>query len=232
MEGIYFSSVSPYRFHSSYWCRYDFADDAVTSESAIFILFLNCVWSLLQEQSLIFEFNEEFLIFLADSIYDSRFGTFLFENEKARAKHPNLPSIFDHIQANKNVYINPFFDKAFNASITLLKPVTPRPPIWTRYMLRWNWNILRIYTKVRGDIEAIKTSTQRLPSDVSLKLQNNFFYFTDEFDSGLSFLRSLSVINNPMMTIPPSLCTLTDLTKLTLDDNNLLVVLSSLTLLD
>lgn len=185
---------------------------------------MNCVWSLLQEHTLTFEFNEEFLIFLADSIYDSRFGTFLFENEKSRSKHPNLPSVFDHIQSSKPLFSNIFFDKTLNASIPLLKPATPRPPIWTRYMLRWNWTILRIYTKVRGDITAIKTSTQRLPSDVSLKLQNNFFYFTDEFDSGLSFLRSLSLINNPMMTIPPSLCTLTDLTKLTLDDNNLLVV--------
>ena len=31
-----------------------------------------------------FEFNEHFLLFLADSVYSGRFGTFLFDNEKQR----------------------------------------------------------------------------------------------------------------------------------------------------
>jgi hypothetical protein len=42
------------------------------------------VWQLWNSSPQSFEFNEDFLLFVIDSVYDSRFGTFLVENARER----------------------------------------------------------------------------------------------------------------------------------------------------
>lgn len=73
-------------FHLISYPSYDFASDASSSQSAIFFHFCNCVWELIQETPFEFEFSDDLLIFLLDSLYDSRYGTFLYENESQRVK--------------------------------------------------------------------------------------------------------------------------------------------------
>jgi hypothetical protein len=47
--------------------------------------FTTCsVWQLWNSSPQSFEFNEDFLLFVIDSVYDSRFGTFLVENARER----------------------------------------------------------------------------------------------------------------------------------------------------
>lgn len=45
---------------------------------------ITSVWQLWNSSPQSFEFNEDFLLFVMDSVYDSRFGTFLVENAKER----------------------------------------------------------------------------------------------------------------------------------------------------
>lgn len=45
--------------------------------SPVFLLFLDCVWQIMQQFACSFEFNEDFLILVMDHVYGSEFGTFL-----------------------------------------------------------------------------------------------------------------------------------------------------------
>lgn len=50
----------------------------------IFLLFLDAVWKVTVQFPTAFEFNENFLITVCDSVYNCRFGTFLYNSEKER----------------------------------------------------------------------------------------------------------------------------------------------------
>jgi myotubularin-related protein 1/2 len=56
-----------------------------------------------------FEFNERFLLFLADNVYSCRFGTFLFNSCKERREHDvhnRTVSIWTHVEEHLDLYQN------------------------------------------------------------------------------------------------------------------------------
>merc|ERR1712048_211245 len=63
------------------------AENTSNDFSPIFIQFLDCTWQLMQQFPKAFEFNSEFLMFLADEVYSCRFGTFLFNCEQDRKEY-------------------------------------------------------------------------------------------------------------------------------------------------
>ncbi|GAB6023083.1 hypothetical protein CHUAL_007174 [Chamberlinius hualienensis] len=89
-------------------------------ESPVFLLFLDCVWQMLQQCPAAFEFNEIYLTTVWDSAHISIFETFLFDSEYDRRRgrnlthqHPDLRSVWDwHVQFNKSQimdFINPLY---------------------------------------------------------------------------------------------------------------------------
>ena len=52
--------------------------------------FLDCVYQLLEQYPLDFEFNEILLLDTIDNLYSGRFGTFFFNNERER-REQKLP---------------------------------------------------------------------------------------------------------------------------------------------
>uniref|UniRef100_A0A0K0E3G7 phosphatidylinositol-3,5-bisphosphate 3-phosphatase n=1 Tax=Strongyloides stercoralis TaxID=6248 RepID=A0A0K0E3G7_STRER len=78
--------------------------------SPIFLQFLECVWQIYNNYTSYFEFNEHYLLFLAEELYSCRFGTFLFNNECERIKEHHCPtttvSIWTHIYNNYKEFIN------------------------------------------------------------------------------------------------------------------------------
>lgn len=121
------------------------------SQSAIFFHFVYCVWHLAQEHPSSFEFNEELLLLLMNSLYDSRFGTFLFENERARNKiETPLPSLWEFATSpsSRKAYINPYYEAPSSIQPSLLISSSARVGVWTRYLLQWNWSLRHIYLKV------------------------------------------------------------------------------------
>ncbi|XP_041929514.1 myotubularin-related protein 10 isoform X1 [Alosa sapidissima] len=56
-------------------------------ESPLFLLFLDCVWQLLNQYPSAFEFTETYLTVLSDSVWIPVFSTFLFNCPKQRAEH-------------------------------------------------------------------------------------------------------------------------------------------------
>ncbi|XP_029353943.1 myotubularin-related protein 10 isoform X2 [Echeneis naucrates] len=56
-------------------------------ESPLFMLFLDCVWQMMNQYPAAFEFTEAYLIVLSDSMWIPLFSTFLFNSPKQRAQH-------------------------------------------------------------------------------------------------------------------------------------------------
>lgn len=91
-------------------------DDAGTSQRApIFPQFLDMVYQLTQQFPCAFEFNERFLVFLLEHLYDCQFGTFLCnsqkEREESRLKEKTV-SIWSFIVNNNHKkfdFVNPFY---------------------------------------------------------------------------------------------------------------------------
>jgi len=58
--------------------------------SPVFLQFLDCVWQIVMQFPTAFEFTEELLIFIADSLYNCQYGTFLGDCELERAEFKNV----------------------------------------------------------------------------------------------------------------------------------------------
>lgn len=51
------------------------------------MLFLDCVWQLMNQYPAAFEFTETYLIILSDSMWIPLFSTFLFNSPRQQAQH-------------------------------------------------------------------------------------------------------------------------------------------------
>ncbi|XP_042331481.1 myotubularin-related protein 10 isoform X1 [Sceloporus undulatus] len=67
-------------------------------ESPLFLLFLDCIWQLLEQYPSAFEFSEAYLTILYDSTRISLFGTFLFNSPHQRVKQSTEFAISKNIQ--------------------------------------------------------------------------------------------------------------------------------------
>lgn len=56
-------------------------------KSPLFMLFLDCVWQMMNQYPAAFEFTETYLTVLSDSMWIPLFSTFLFSSPKQRAQH-------------------------------------------------------------------------------------------------------------------------------------------------
>jgi hypothetical protein len=87
----------------------------------IFIQWLDCVWQLFTQFPAEFEFNEEFLIFIADALYSCQFGTFLCDSECERMEiRSKTVSVWTFVNLPENIihFMNPFYkEKIFTSSL-------------------------------------------------------------------------------------------------------------------
>lgn len=105
--------------------------------SPIFLQWLDCMFQLLTQNPYSFEFNSELLLFLAEEVYNGKYGTFLFNKEKDRKifkLHENTISIWNDVLNSKNKFLNPFYKDNTNQTLTfdvrLIK-------FWDEYFLRF-----------------------------------------------------------------------------------------------
>jgi len=77
--------------------------EAKSSESPIFLLFIDCLHQLVLQFPIKFEYTEHFLILLVDCTYSSLFATFIFNSDQqfqSSEKEVNLISAWDFIASN------------------------------------------------------------------------------------------------------------------------------------
>ena len=88
-------------------------DQSEDQRSPIFLQFLDCVHQVLHQFPQCFEFNNEFLLFLAVSSTTNQFGTFMFNNENERRVYDadeKTTSVWSDVFMNIDKYRNPFYD--------------------------------------------------------------------------------------------------------------------------
>ncbi|KAI6240215.1 BMA-MTM-9, isoform c [Aphelenchoides fujianensis] len=143
-----------------------FAQGMITGvhESPIFLSFLDCVWQLQRQYPSSFEFNQEFLILLAEHAYASEFGSFLGNNEAEKARHgvkERTASLWSYVNHPKVLvaYINPVY-KPYDS--TLFPSVAAQSIVlWERFYLRWQRNWAK-FDEIFDTMTAWKTRANEL----------------------------------------------------------------------
>jgi len=108
--------------------------------SPIFLQFLDAVHQLLLQNPNSFEFNEKFLLFLANNYNLNLYGTFMFNNDKHRrdnkAKEMTI-SVWTEIYRNYEPYINIYYSPN---SVKILKPnfAYYNIKLWTEFFMQNN----------------------------------------------------------------------------------------------
>ncbi|CAI5726515.1 unnamed protein product [Hyaloperonospora brassicae] len=121
------------------------SDASNDQRSPVFLLWLDCVWQYLRQYPTECEFNESFLLTLADHVYSCKFGTFMFDCERQRndffAKH-RVFSIWSEVNSHSDRFVNPMY--APSEHVTLLSPSTLSKNIklWKGYFCRWDPTII------------------------------------------------------------------------------------------
>jgi len=78
--------------------------------SPVFLLFIDCVYQLKRQFPMAFQFNVKFLVLLVDSIYEGRFGNFLYNCEKQRfqaALHERTYSLWESLLNTGSEFASP-----------------------------------------------------------------------------------------------------------------------------
>ena len=105
--------------------------------SPIFLQWLDCIYQIIEQNCSKFEFNINLLLFIAENLYNGKYGTFLFNSEKERkdnnAKEKTI-SIWTEILENENEFINPIYDENNDQPIQInYKKIK----LWKEYFLRF-----------------------------------------------------------------------------------------------
>ena len=114
-------------------------NEGENERSPIFLQFLDCIFQLMIQFPTEFEFNSEFLLFIAKYYNVNLFGNFLYNNEKERTEKKakeNTASIWTYLLNNKEKYGNPLYS-AKNCQ-KILKPnfAYYSYKLWTAYFMR------------------------------------------------------------------------------------------------
>ncbi|KAL9642592.1 hypothetical protein ABK040_011157 [Willaertia magna] len=115
----------------------------------IFVQFMDCVYQLVRQHPTCFEYNENFLIFVLDQLYNCRFGNFLFDTERERVKfhvYDKTCSLWTYL-LNRRVllemegtdknYVNPFYDPENTNMIIYYDLRHSSLNLWSTYWLRY-----------------------------------------------------------------------------------------------
>ena len=114
-------------------------NEGETERSPIFLQFLDCIYQLIVQFPTEFEFNTDYLLFIAKNYNVNLFGTFMFNNEEERVKNKAkevTPSVWTYLLNNKEKYVNPLY-----SSNNCKKIITPNYAyysykLWTSYFMR------------------------------------------------------------------------------------------------
>ncbi|CAD0195586.1 unnamed protein product [Chrysodeixis includens] len=120
--------------------------------SPVFVQWVDCVWQLQQQFPTAFEFTERLLITIVDHLYSCRFGTFLFNTERERAKEEvktKTVSLWSYINSRQELYLNPLYWGPTAASSPTTQGARPHVvlvpvaslrviKLWKALYCRWN----------------------------------------------------------------------------------------------
>ncbi|GMR53652.1 hypothetical protein PMAYCL1PPCAC_23847, partial [Pristionchus mayeri] len=111
--------------------------------SPIFIQFLDCVFQIISQFPVYFEFTESLLLEVANHLYSGRFGTFLFNSEKERLLDNNCAtttvSLWTDVMRRKKEWMNPLY---LPGTVLQINPSHRCIQVWISYHGRHNDEII------------------------------------------------------------------------------------------
>jgi len=135
--------------------------------SPVFLLFLDCVWQIMQQFQCSFEFNEDFLILLLDHAYGSEFGTFLGNSPKEMDQlgfaqkttslwsYTNRPEVLEEC-------MNPVYEP--NEKVIWPSVAPQSLELWESVYLRWTVD-MRFKEKAKERLKFIRNEQKRLRAE-------------------------------------------------------------------
>ena len=114
-------------------------NEGENERSPIFLQFLDCIYQLLIQFPTEFEFNPDYLLFIAKYYNVNVFGTFMFNNEEERVKNnakETTPSIWTYLLNNKGKYTNPLYSANNSKRIITPNYAYYSYKLWTSYFMR------------------------------------------------------------------------------------------------
>ena len=109
----------------------------------VFIQFLDCLYQLILQFPANFEYNKDFLLFLAEESQSNKYGSFLFNNEKEyKEEQNNTKSIWFDIMKNKNKYTSIFYKPELKKHPRLFPNFSLyKLAIWNELYFKYNQSI-------------------------------------------------------------------------------------------
>lgn len=114
-----------------------------SQKSPIFIQFLDCIFQMMSQFPLSFEFNVKFLTEIAYHLYSCYFGTFLVDNITERNKNKldeRTVSVWSFLLASKEKFVNPFYRESQQIDMNELwpNPSLKVLKLWKEHFLAYN----------------------------------------------------------------------------------------------
>ncbi len=120
------------------------SDEDSEERAPCFLLFIDCIWQLIHIFPKMFEFNENFLVCIADSVLCCKYGTFLCDSEayqKQMLLEQKSISLWEYVNENFEKFKNVSFDS--NPDNSLSKCFLPHESIVSKQVTLWNSYYLR-----------------------------------------------------------------------------------------
>ncbi|KAG6609501.1 putative alpha-1,3-mannosyltransferase [Phytophthora cinnamomi] len=121
------------------------SDVSNEQRSPVFLLWLDCVWQYIRQYPTECEFNESFLLTLADHVYSCKFGTFMFDCERQRkdffAKH-RVFSIWSEINSQSERFTNHMYAPSEQATVLSPSTLSKNIKLWKGYFCRWDPTVI------------------------------------------------------------------------------------------
>ena len=180
IEKDWLSFGHQFRYRSGFYSLNDTPSD-ITSEnqfSPIFIQWLDCIYQLMNQNYTKFEFNPNLLTFIACELFNGKYGTFLFNNEKERVTYKaktNTVSIWNVVLENKKDFLNPLYQKDNNKKIKInYKNIK----LWREYFYRFekgeNEDLYReLYNKKNDSYDKEIEQKQKMIEEMAMIIKNS-----------------------------------------------------------
>jgi hypothetical protein len=187
----------------------DRASKSTPDSSPTLFLFFWCIWCLVTQSPKSFEFDETLLIFLIDSIYSGRFKEFCFNSHRERSSSDAAyaPSLWNYLHHYASYFRSP---REVDSSLSFT-PLTIKTSIWARLLFRSNFSLLMDQFKPDGCV-------------VSHSIRVNAPILDAQFSSlcvsaSQNAITEVFVVKNLLTALPEELGALSEVQRLTVDEN-------------
>lgn len=193
IEKEWLSFGHQFRYRNKFYSLIDTPTE-ISSEnqfSPIFIQWLDCLYQIMSQNYTKFEFNYKLLTFLANEVYEGKYGTFLFNNdyerEKYKAKKKTI-SIWTRVLEKKNHFLNPIYDENNTDEINInYKKIK----LWKEYFYKYekgeNEELYNgLFTRKIDDYKRIISKKNKIIKEIEKLISKNSLINKDELKNILN----------------------------------------------